>query len=183
MDNQDRYMVVVFLMVFAAYILFMVTSCAGKKGDPGAVGQPGSPGLPGDPGKSISFIATPADPFECPYGGVDITIQGDQPYLTTICNGTPGAIGPQGKTGPQGEAGPQGPSGIDTTPITIIQFCPGTNQYPSLFPEVGLCIGGNIYAVYSTFNGFLTLVSPGLYQSNAIGSSCTFTIKPGCLVE
>src|ERR1700677_3652665 len=58
--------------------------------------------------------------------------------------------------------------------IEPVQFCPGTPSYPSTFPEVGWCLNGELYAVYSSNDGFLTLIPPGNYQSNAIGSSCNF---------
>lgn len=74
----------------------------------------------------------------------------------------------------QGPPGEQGPPG---TGITTVQFCPGTTQYPTIFPEYGLLINGNIYAVYSQNDGFLTLIPTGIYYSNAVGSSCTFTVN------
>jgi len=64
------------------------------------------------------------------------------------------------------------------TIITPIQFCPGSPNYPNSFPEVGFKFGTSIYAVYSANDGFMTLIPPGLYQSNAIGSNCTFTVNP-----
>lgn len=83
--------------------------------------------------------------------------------------------------GPQGIPGQPGAPG---TTIEPVQFCPGvTTAYPTTFPEVGFCIDGNLYAVYSTNDGFLTLVPPGLYQSNAVGSACTFTVLPNCVIQ
>jgi len=93
------------------------------------------------------------------------------------------AVGCQGQ-GPQGIQGDAGPRGADGTQITIVQFCPGvTPTYPTTFPEVGLCIDNQLYAVYSANNGFLVLVTPGRYSSNAIGSSCSFTVLPNCVVN
>lgn len=71
-------------------------------------------------------------------------------------------------------------NGAPGTPGSIvepIQFCPGTPSYPSTFPEVGFDINGSIYAVYSANDGFLTLIPPGVYISNAVGSSCNFTVN------
>ena len=83
--------------------------------------------------------------------------------------------------GTNGAPGPQGnPGGLN---VTTVQFCPGTPAYPSTFPEVGFCIQGNIYAVYSANDGFLTEVIPGAYTSNAIGSSCNFTVLANCEVQ
>lgn len=61
-----------------------------------------------------------------------------------------------------------------------IQFCKAVSNYPTVFPELGFCIDHNLYAVYSANNGFLVLVPPGVYDSNAIGSSCTFTVVDNC---
>lgn len=100
--------------------------------------------------------------------------------------GTPGLQGPAGNTGPAGATGPQGatgPSGADGTSIVWVQFCQGTTTYPADFQEGGLCISGNIYGVYSANNGFLTLLPPGAYNSNAIGSSCNFTIQANCVIQ
>lgn len=88
-----------------------------------------------------------------------------------------GPVGPSGPQGVPGEIGPEGAAGL-----TTIQFCPGTPTYPSVFPEVGVCISGNLYAVYSALGGFLTLLPPGRYSSNAIGSRCSFTVFSNCEV-
>lgn len=88
-----------------------------------------------------------------------------------------------GACGQQGPVGPRGPSGLDGTTITTVQFCSGTTTYPTTFNEVGFCINGVIWAVYSANNGFLTEVPPGNYSSNAIGSSCSFTVLPGCIIN
>jgi len=66
------------------------------------------------------------------------------------------------------------------TIITPIQFCPGTTSYPSTFVEYGFCINNQLWAVYSLNNGFMTLIPPGLYSSNAVGSSCNFQVITGC---
>lgn len=109
--------------------------------------------------------------------------------------GTPGKDGSTGPTGPQGPTGPtgatgsiglpgvngtngsNGQNGTNGTVITPIRFCPGpAPTYPSIFPEYGIKIGTNIYAVYSIPNAFLTLVIPGHYSSTGIGSNCSFTL-------
>lgn len=94
--------------------------------------------------------------------------------------GDPGNTGAQGSQGIQGSQGLQGPTGLNGSTITLVQFCPGTPSYPSTFPEIGMCINNKLYAVYSANDGFLTLIPPGVYHSNAIGSSCNFTILPNC---
>ena len=88
--------------------------------------------------------------------------------------------------GPQGPRGEQGIPGVNGSPAQIIssvQFCPGVSNYPSTFPEIGFCIDNNLYAVYSANDGFLTLIPPGYYHSNAIGSNCNFMVLPNCQVS
>jgi hypothetical protein len=63
------------------------------------------------------------------------------------------------------------------TVISPVQFCPGTTKYPTEFNEIGFLINGNIYAVYSINNGFMSLIPPGYYTSNAINSTCNFTVN------
>jgi hypothetical protein len=125
-------------------------------------------------------------------------------FLVCACRGPQGLGGSTGGTGPSGPAGATGASGTngtngingtngvngtngtngtDATPVTWVQFCQGTPSYPSTFPEGGFCINGNIYAVYSTNDGFLTLVPPGTYSSDGVGSSCDFTILADCQIQ
>lgn len=73
-----------------------------------------------------------------------------------------------------------GANGINATPVTIVKFCPGDTHYADEFNEVGLCIGGTIYAVYSANDGFLTKVPSGRYSSIGINSTCNFTITSNC---
>jgi len=93
--------------------------------------------------------------------------------------GQTGATGPQG---PRGDTGATGPAGADGQPARVVQLCPGVTVYPSAFVEVALCINNQLYAVYSANGGFLTHILPGLYNSNAIGSACSFTVVDSCLV-
>lgn len=97
--------------------------------------------------------------------------------------GIPGPRGEPGATGAQGDVGPQGPAGADALPVTVVQLCPGVTTYPATFVEVAFCIGGTLYATYSTHGGFSTELPPGTYSSNAVGSSCTFTVIDGCEVS
>jgi len=97
--------------------------------------------------------------------------------------GAPGATGSVGATGPQGEQGTAGANGANGTSITPIQFCAGfTPSYPGTFPEYGLCLGGVMYGVYSANDGFLAELPPGVYSSDGINASCTFTIGQNCQV-
>lgn len=110
--------------------------------------------------------------------------------LTTGCGssqglqGQQGAVGDTGSTGPKGDTGAQGPAGADGTLITIVQFCPNSVPvYPSVFPEIGECINGKLYAVYSANGGFLALIPPGGYSSAGIGSNCNFIVLPNCVIS
>lgn len=99
--------------------------------------------------------------------------------------GPQGAIGDTGPKGNQGDAGQNGlngSNGIDATSVTIVQLCPGTSNYGT-FIEVGFCVQGNLYGTYSANGGFSTLLAPGSYSSNAIESSCNFTVLPDCIIE
>lgn len=104
-----------------------------------------------------------------------------------IEQGPPGPMGPQGlngATGQVGAQGPQGPAGTPGTVVTAVQLCPATFTpvYPTEFPESALCVGGNLYGVYSANGGFLAELPPGQYSSDGINASCTFTIEANCVV-
>lgn len=115
--------------------------------------------------------------------------------LTSCCpvqgprgsEGKPGAVGasgPAGSTGAQGEAGRDGLNGSDgqdASPVTIVPLCPGVSNYGA-FVEVGICLNGSLYGVYSDHGRFMTLLAPGHYSSNAIGSACNLTVGPNCTV-
>lgn len=96
-----------------------------------------------------------------------------------------GLTGPSGATGPQGTpglVGPQGPAGLAGTQFEFVQLCPGTTSYPNVFIELGMCVNGDLYGVYSANGGFYTYFPPGHYSSNAIGSACNLVIGPNCSV-
>lgn len=88
-------------------------------------------------------------------------------------------VGPKGDTGSDGA---DGRNGVDASPVTVVQLCPGTTTYPSTFVEVAFCIQGNLYATYSANGGFSTQLVPGSYNSSTAGSSCTFVVVEGCTV-
>lgn len=107
-------------------------------------------------------------------------------------SGSPGPQGPKGDTGNQGAsgeagiAGTNGANGLDGAPgtaVNFIQLCPGTPVYPSTFIEYGVCVNNQLYAVYSSNGGFLALLPPGAYSSNAIGSTCNFNVGANCAVS
>ena len=117
-------------------------------------------------------------------------------FMLSAC----GPIGPAGQNGTNGSSctvtsitSPQAGSLITCTDgtsslvlngtvVTPVQFCPNQTSYPSTFSEVGFCINGSLWAVYSANGGFLTEVVPGNYSSDGINSSCTFVVGPNCSV-
>lgn len=168
------------LSVVAAILIYLNIGC----------GQPmkSQPGPKGDSGQPCSvYKAAKYTIISCPDGS-RITLTDGVPGT----NGTNGQDGAVGETGPVGDTGSQGAPGIagndgvngqDGTQIVPVKFCSQVANYPTTFPEYGLCINNQLYAVYSALDGFLTLIPPGLYNSNAIGSACTFEVKANCAVE
>lgn len=96
--------------------------------------------------------------------------------------GAVGATGPQGPAGQDGSNGRDGANGADGQPARVITLCPGVTVYPSAFVEVALCINNELFGVYSTHGGFLTKFPPGTYSSNTVGTACTLTVQPNCVV-
>lgn len=128
-------------------------------------------------------LTAPASQQQCPDGGTVVSI-GETSYVA--CNGSNGVIGPVGPKGDPGQSieGPAGSPGQPGTQITTIQFCQGiTPTYPSTFPEIGICIANQLYAVYSANGGFMVFLTPGTYSSNGINASCTFTVGDNCEVS
>jgi hypothetical protein len=101
-----------------------------------------------------------------------------------VSNGPQGTQGIQGQQGVAGSTGPAGAQGIAGTSVVMVQFCSASfvASYPSTFPESGLCIGGQLYGVYSANGGFLSVLPPGAYSSDGINSSCNFTIATNCSI-
>lgn len=120
--------------------------------------------------------------LSCPNGGVKISSSTSSG--TEICNGVNGLNGEQGLPGIQGIpglAGSNGAAGSDGTVVTPVKFCESDD---STFPEYGLMIGDELFAVYwgstpaspKTPQAFLTKLVTGDYQSTG-GNNCLFTIK------
>lgn len=131
----------------------------------------------GTPGKDGQNCVT-----EQTNGGVYVSCPGSDKVF--VRDGVDGTNGADGGIGPMGPVGPVGPAGTNATPITVVQFCPNVvPTYPSKFPEYGLVINGSIFGVYSANGGFLALLPPGDYHSNAIGSSCNFRINADATVS
>lgn len=182
--------------VLTLLLLLSLTACnnesklvqvKGAKGDPGSigpVGPTGPQGAPGLPGGSCTTTATANGALiSCTDGSSTVVSNGaDGSNGTDGNDGADGHNGTNGINGIDGHNGTDGTPGINATPITVVNFCPGVTTYPSTFVEVGFCISNQLYAVYSENNGFMVLVPPGNYSSNAHGSSCTFTVLPNCIV-
>lgn len=85
--------------------------------------------------------------------------------------------------GEKGDKGDPGIPGLDGAQITLIQFCPNsTPTYPSIFPESAFCISNQVYAILDQGNGYdyLTIITPGAYTSQGVGSVCNFIVKENC---
>lgn len=153
-NAADRTLFIIFAILLALTLLGLI-SCTGERGHPGANGSNGTAPV---------VSARPATLTECPTGGVFVLVGNQAPSI--ICNGTDGLVGAPGMA----------------TLVAPIKLCPGDTVYPSVFVEYALCIEDNLYGVYSANNGFLTVLQPGNYSSNAIHSSCNFTVAPHCMV-
>jgi hypothetical protein len=102
--------------------------------------------------------------------------------LLAACNQQLGLPGKDGVDGAAGAPGSNGINGRDGSVVTFVKFCPHTASYPTTFPEVGLCVDGELFAVYSANGGFGVKLEPGNYSSNAIGSACSFEVHDDCVV-
>ena len=161
-----RRLLIISIILFALTAILACSGPQGTQGPPGAAGATGPQGPAGvsnPPGLTVAS----ASPAQCPSGGVLLTVSYDSWGTSSsssyaICNGTNGNPGMPGMPGTQ---------------IKMIQFCPGSASYPSTFLEYGMLIGTSVYGVYSANDGFLAYLPPGLYLSNAINSTCDFTIN------
>jgi hypothetical protein len=141
--------------------------CNGINGSNGTNGTNGT-------NESITLESLASSPA-CPSGGVKIT--SSSASAVEVCNGVNGLNGEQGLPGVQGIPGLAGSSGTIVTPV---KFCATDN---STFPEYGLMIGEELFAVYwgstpaspSTPQAFLTKLVAGNYMSTG-GNNCLFTI-------
>jgi hypothetical protein len=157
----------------------------GQDGLDGIDGQDGQDGADGQDGTNASVtLETIAANVNCPTGGVKIYATGSAPV--EVCNGINGLNGEQGLQGVQGIPGLNGANGVDGqdgsdgTQVLPVKFCPNDN---STFPEYGLMVGSELFAVYwgttpaspSTAQAFLTKLVPGQYRSTG-GNNCLFRI-------
>lgn len=135
---------------------------------PGAAGSNGINGTNGSNGQDGAAGAT---------GSQGVAGQNG----TNGVNGQNGSNGVDGQNGSNGQDGAPGANGIDATPVTIVPLCPGVSNH-AVFVEIGICLGGKLYGVYSANGGFMTYLADGAYSSNAIGSACNLVIT-GCVVS
>lgn len=89
-----------------------------------------------------------------------------------------------GIQGPQGSQGIAGQIGTPGTKIWTVQFCPNlVGAYPSSFPESGLCVNGDIFAVFwDGHNAWQAQLYPGNYRTTETGAVCNFMVYDGCMV-
>jgi len=129
----------------------------------------GLAGQDGRAGESSRLTVVLANASQCPAGGYVYTSQnGNETQSMPVCNGT------QGLQGLQGVAGAPGSS------VTPVKFCVSDN---TRFPEYGLLIGNELFAVYwgpqpyspNASTAFLAKVVPGSYRSTG-GNGCYFKV-------
>jgi hypothetical protein len=80
--------------------------------------------------------------------------------------------------------GTNGVNGKDAPSVSTVQFCPSvTTNYPTTFPEYGICIDNSIYGVYwDGRNAWLALIPSGYYASTSTTAPCNFTVLTNCQV-
>lgn len=148
-------------------------------GRDGVDGQNGADGMHGVDGANASLTAEMVlQSSQCPAGGVRIS--GTGMPAVEVCNGVNGINGEQGIPGAQGVPGLNGRDGADGTRVLPIKFCADDR---STFPEYGLQVGDEIFAVYwgttpaspSTPQAFLAKLLPGQYRSTG-GNNCVFRV-------
>jgi hypothetical protein len=131
----------------------------GATGATGSQGEAGEQGVAGNDGQSCTVENT---------ANGSLLTCGTQ--TTFIRNGTDGT---------------DGTNGTDATPVTMVQFCKGyQTTYPSTFAEVGICVNGQITAVYwDGHNAWLSSIPTGYYSSTSTSAPCNFTVLPNCQIK
>lgn len=173
-------------------VLKVKTVCNGVQGNAGNDGDDGSDGNNGTNGQngtnSTVSIETLTPGVDCPTGGAKIS-SNSSPTSATVCNGTNGSnglnglnglAGINGQNGANGSNGVDGINGTNGSSVVPVKFCTSDN---SAFPEYGLVIGSDVFAVYwgttpaspSAKQAFLAKLTPGSYQSTG-GNNCQFTL-------
>jgi hypothetical protein len=164
LNKQKEEAALIVMGIAIVCVLVATSGCArvGMQGPQGNTGQTGNTGAPG----SNCTVTTVQPEIAAPNGGSLITCPGGSESL--VLNGSTGQSGTNGTNG---------------TVVTPVQFCANTTTYPTTFSEVGFCIRGNLYAVYSLNDGFLSEIVPGEYESDGVNSSCDFTVSANCVIS
>lgn len=63
-----------------------------------------------------------------------------------------------------------------------VRLCESKPGFSGPFPDVGYCIDGFIFAAIGSKPEQLTWLRPARYSKNAVGSSCSFTVRANCEV-
>lgn len=131
-------------------------------------------------GDQISSLAIKGDPG---IAGKDGTNGQDGANGADGAPGEKGDKGDIGATGATGAKGDKGDAGTPGTTVEVVQLCGScVGAYPNVFPEIGLCMNGKLYGVYSANDGFLVFLPNGAYHSKGINCECNLVIS-GCTVN
>lgn len=136
-------------------------------------------GIDGQNGENatVSLESIPSG-AACPTGGVMLSSPTSSPQV--ICNGVNGLNGADGLNGQngiqgiQGPMGPQGPAGVNGASVIPVKFCSASTAQ---FPEYGLKIGNDVFAVFWNNQAFLTKLPVGTYRTTTGNQDCNFTIN------
>ncbi len=106
-------------------------------------------------------------------GGFPCTLTQQTDGVLIQCNdGTEGFVA----NGNNGTQGPQGPQGLPGTSTQLVQLCPGDT---AVYPEQGIKVGSNLYAVYwsPSVGAFLAFLLPNTTYVTTNGSGCLFKVN------
>lgn len=126
---------------------------------------------------STVSLETLAPGVACSSGGIMLSSSGNSPVV--VCNGTKGLNGEQGSRGIQGlpgiqgPMGPQGAPGLNGSTVVPVKFCSSST---AAFPEYGLKIGNDVFAVYWNGQAFMTKLLSGNYNTTTGNQDCNFSI-------
>ena len=135
-------------------------------------------GINGSNGVNASVtLETIAPGIACVSGGVMISSNTSSPVV--VCNGSnglnglQGIQGVQGLPGIQGPVGPQGPAGVNGTTVVPVKLCSSST---ATYPEYGLKIGNDLFAVFWNGQAFMTKLVTGNYTTTTGSQDCNFSI-------
>lgn len=106
--------------------------------------------------------------------------------LLILCMSLMCASCAKSEQGSPGETGAQGLPGVDTSSVSMVQFCPnqGAAVYASNIPEFGICVNNALYGLTIDSKGDYEIgeLMNGAYVDYANNTSCNFTVS-GCAVS